>query len=146
MVRLCAIAAMLQAGGDAVKAHPLFLEMCPEHGLKEEINQFLRRWYRHYETHENGECILEESKRSGRPALIETEDVDTAAKEFPKGYYSHGKWHPYSSVEEVGRHLAGGCPYPPTHQPCPGTPPLLPWPSLPAWPHPACRHVRGIPS
>lgn len=145
-MRLCAIAAMLATGGDAVKAHPVFLEYCPDHGLQEEINAFLRRWYQRYCDREEGECFLEDKRPSGRPAFLKPEDIDTAVQQFPKGYYSHGRWHPYSSVEEVGSRLGKGCRNPATRLPRPLRPVPATPPNIACLPPPVCRHVRGIPS
>ena len=102
--------------------------------MKEDINTYLRRWYQRYLDREEGECMLEEKHRSGRPSLVTPEDVDTAVQQFTHGYYSHGRWRPYNSVEEVGTQHVGGGRHPSTNQPSTGALHLLPSPSLPACP------------
>jgi hypothetical protein len=131
-LRLKAVAAMLAARGDAVKAHPIFLKYAPDHGLKEEVNAFLRRWWRRHEERDEGECFLYDSPRSGRPPHLQQHHIETAVKEFSKGYWHHGLHDGWPSVEKVRAASAGGTlSAPPYLVPSPALAPTDP-PTLPS--------------
>lgn len=101
MVRLCAIAAMLNVAGDIKLAAPLFNKYCPEHDLKEGVGEFLERWWQRWQDRHDGECPLYEAHRVGRPRRVTQKDRETAAAEFVKGCYNNGKWKPFNSLKEV---------------------------------------------
>lgn len=133
---------MLQCAGDAIKAHPLFEKYCPNHGLKEEINAFLRRWWERYKTRNDGECFLYDPPRPGRPKNLTTADVQLAAHMFLKGRRSHGEKKHWDSVEQVScalprqRHISTtSAAMEPCRHPTARSSADCTWP-------PCCRHVR----
>lgn len=107
-VRFCAVAAMLHFSGDVAQAAPLFETYCPNHGLKEGVNEFLRRWWDRYETCPKGECFLYDPPRCGRPAKVTKADAKTAAVEFDKGHWTNGKKKPFTSLQQVRSRWAPG--------------------------------------
>jgi hypothetical protein len=117
-VRLCAIAAMLHFRGDAVAAAPLFEIYCPDHGLKEDLGEFCRRWWQRYLETKDGGCVLGEAHRSGRPVQLKQKAINRAAKAFAQGWYSNGKKKAFTSLEQVTS----------TWCPAPLPPPSLPTP------------------
>lgn len=107
-VRLCAIAAMLHTGACSKDAVPIFEKYCPEHGLKEDLQQFCERWWGRCTNCPPGKCPLHDPQRKGRPISLTKEKLDKAVKMFGDGYYSNGKKKHFHTVEEVrcARHEA----------------------------------------
>jgi hypothetical protein len=100
-VRFCAIAAMLHVAGDLKLAVPLFEKYCPSHELREDVNEFLERWWQRFQGRQDGEDFLYEAARVGRPRNVTEADRKTAAEEFAKGCYNNGKWKAFGSLKEV---------------------------------------------
>lgn len=117
LTRLLAVLTMLHFSGDAALARPLFEKLCPNHGLHESIDDFLRRWYARYEQRKEGECFLAETNREGPRRRLVKKDIETAVAEFPKGYWSNKVKRPFHSVEQVR-----GCLAPRTRSPLTRTP------------------------
>lgn len=121
--RLAAIIAMLQFAGDVALARPVFEQCCPNHGIHESLDDFLRRWYGRYQHRKEGECFLAETNRPGPKRRLEEKDVQRAANAFANGYYSNGKKKPWLSVNKVRGRLCKA-----TAPPLARAPRLLPLP------------------